>query len=61
MNKINSTIEKMDECLDNVKDTLIKEFGKPYERDYERLKQIVKDEEYTMWTSDIVANEESYI
>lgn len=61
MNKINSTIAKMDECLDNVKDTLIKEFGKPYERDYERLKQIVKDEEYTMWTSDIVANEESYI
>ena len=61
MKKINSTIAKMDECLDNVKDTLIKEFGKPYERDYERLKQIVKDEEYTMWTNGIIEGCKSYV
>lgn len=61
MKNITSTITKMDECLDNTKDILIKEFGKPYERDYERLKEIVKNEEYTMWSNDIVAGEKSYI
>lgn len=29
MNRVNSTIAKMDECLDNVRETLIKEFGRP--------------------------------
>lgn len=61
MKNLTSTITKMDECLDNTKDILMKEFGKPYERDYERLKEIIKNEEYTMWSNDIVAGEKSYI
>lgn len=56
MSTINSTIAKMDECLDNVKDTLINNFGKPYERDSERLKEIVKSETYKMWVNDIIGD-----
>lgn len=61
MSTINSSIAKMDECLDNVKDTLINCFGKPYERDNERLKEIAKSEAYKMWVNDIIGDKNSRI
>lgn len=61
MSTISSTIAKMDECLDNVKDTVINSFGKPYERDSERLKEIVKSETYKMWVNDIIGDNGSRI
>lgn len=61
MSRMNSTIAKMDECLDNVKDTLITVFDKPYERDLERLKEVVRSQNYTMWTTDIIGNTGSKI
>lgn len=54
MTKINSTIAKMDECLDLVKPSLCEYFGKPYQYDYERLKQICKNEMYAMWCTNVL-------
>lgn len=54
MSEINSTISKMDECLDMVKPKLTELFGKPYEYDYERLKQVCKNNQYVMWSKNIV-------
>lgn len=56
LSNINATIAKMDECLDMVKPKLTECFGKPYERDYERLKQICQNEEYVMWTENIIGD-----
>lgn len=61
MNKINSTIDKMNECLDNLKPIMVEKFGKPYERDYERIKQIAINKEYTMWTKDVVCKSDSCV
>lgn len=61
MTKINSTIAKMDECLDNIKETLSSIFNEPNERDYKRLKQIMKEENYIIWVEDIISNSRSYM
>ncbi|MBK1809502.1 PD-(D/E)XK nuclease family protein [Clostridium sp. YIM B02505] len=54
MSEVNATIAKMDECLDMVKPRLTEAFGKPYEYDYERLKQVSKNNQYVMWSRNIV-------
>lgn len=54
MRNINSTIAKMDECLDKVKPIISNLFGKPYEYDFERLKQICKFERYVMWCNKVL-------
>lgn len=54
MNKINSTIAKMNECLDNVKQKLTESFGETYERDYARLKRIVDNNQYYMWSPNVI-------
>jgi hypothetical protein len=56
MTTINDTILKMDEILDLVKPKLTELFGKPYQYDYERLKQICKHGRYAMWTSPVFGN-----
>jgi hypothetical protein len=53
MTAMNTTIAKMDECLDLVKPKMIELFGNPYQYDYERLKQICKNMRYSMWCTDI--------
>jgi len=45
------SITKMDEILDLVKPTFINFFGQPYQRDYERLKQIPPFNRYSLWTT----------
>lgn len=59
MSEVNATIAKMDECLDMVKSRLTECFGKPYEYDYERLKQIGKQSQYVMWSRYILGKKES--
>lgn len=54
MSEVNATIAKMDECLDMVKPKLTEAFGKPYEYDYERLKQVCKNNQYVMWSKNII-------
>lgn len=54
MNKINSTIAKMNESLDNVKQKLTESFGETYERDYARLKRIVDNNQYYMWSPNVI-------
>lgn len=61
MSRINSTIAKMDECLDSIKETLSIKFNNPNERDYKRLKQIVREENYVVWCDNIISNSKSYI
>lgn len=56
MKTIYSTIAKMDECLDNIKPKLTETFGKPYERDFERAKQIPCFNAYNMWSEKIVGD-----
>ncbi len=54
MSEVNATIKKMDECLDMVKPKLTEVFGSPYEYDYERVKQICKQNQYVMWSRNII-------
>lgn len=54
MSEVNATIKKMNECLDMVKPKLTKCFGVPYEYDYARLKQICKQNQYVMWSKNII-------
>ena len=54
MKNVNTTIKKMDECLDMIKPKLIEAFCAPYEYDYERLKQISKNNQYVMWCKNII-------
>jgi len=57
MKTIYSTIAKMNECLDNIKPKLTETFGKPYERDFERLKEIPCYNAYNMWSENIMGEE----
>ncbi|MTI80847.1 MAG: hypothetical protein FH758_08185 [Firmicutes bacterium] len=53
MTTINSTISKMDEILDLAKPKLTELFGTPYQRDYERVKQVCMHDRYAMWSMDV--------
>ncbi|SOC13446.1 PD-(D/E)XK nuclease superfamily protein [Ureibacillus xyleni] len=44
-------IAKMDEVLDLARVPFLEHFGQPYQRDYERLKQIPSNNRYSLWTS----------
>ena len=61
MTKINSTIAKMDECLDSIKDTLINSFDNINDRYYERVKDIVKTESYKIGVNNIIGDGDSRI
>lgn len=54
MKNVNTTIKKMNECLDMVKPKLTEAFCAPYEYDFEKLKQISKNNQYVMWSKDII-------
>lgn len=54
MRQIGSTILKMDECFDIVKPLFIQLFDEPYERDYERLKEIPESGRYAMYRSGMI-------
>lgn len=56
MTTINQTISKMDEILDLTRPKLDELFGKPYQRDYERLKQIPTHERYAILVVDVFGN-----
>jgi hypothetical protein len=51
MKGIQDVIAKMDEVLDLARPTFIQHFGQPYQRDYERLKQIPPYNRYSLWTN----------
>ncbi|KOO47170.1 hypothetical protein AMD01_06705 [Priestia koreensis] len=51
MKGIYSVITKMDEILDLIKGTFTELFGAPYQRDFERLKQIPTFNRYSLWTN----------
>jgi hypothetical protein len=51
MKGIHDVITKMDEVLDLARLTFIQHFGQPYQRDYERLKQIPSFNRYSIWTN----------
>ncbi|MDD2620330.1 MAG: PD-(D/E)XK nuclease family protein [Syntrophomonadaceae bacterium] len=50
MNNINSTIAKMDECLDIVKPKLVERFGKTSSNN-DRIKRLYSHEQYAIWTT----------
>jgi hypothetical protein len=52
------SISKMDEVLDLAKPSFIKFFGQPYQRDYERLKQIPRFNRFSLWTTEKIRNSE---
>ncbi|MGE7219620.1 PD-(D/E)XK nuclease family protein [Priestia koreensis] len=51
MKGIYSVMTKMDEILDLTKGTFTELFGAPYQRDFERLKQIPSFNRYSLWTN----------
>lgn len=56
MSEVNATISKMDECIEMVKPKLTETFGKPYEYDFERVKQVCKNNQYVMWSKNIAGD-----
>ncbi|HHD2779513.1 TPA: PD-(D/E)XK nuclease family protein [Clostridium perfringens] len=61
MSRINSTIAKMDECLNNIENSFVKYFEKPWSNRYKRVKQMDKNKDYCSWKENIINNENSYI
>ncbi|MGG3470220.1 PD-(D/E)XK nuclease family protein [Neobacillus pocheonensis] len=51
MKGIQDVLAKMDEVLDLTRMAFIQDFGQPYQRDYERLKQIPPYNRYSLWTN----------
>jgi hypothetical protein len=51
MKGIQDVIAKMDEVLDLAKPVFTQHFGQPYQRDFERLKQIPPYNRYPLWTN----------
>lgn len=51
MKGIQNVFTKMDEVLDLAKPAFTQNFGQPYQRDYERLKQLPPFNRYSIWTN----------
>lgn len=49
MQQFRRTIQKMDDCLERVKPQFIEYFGKPYEKDYARLKELPRFNRYALF------------